>query len=263
MKRIVIGTLASLALIGCSKSASVNVVLNSNDSAAAALRSGVTAANLTTGATLADGGTTDSDLTTVKSVTVTINEIDAHVVDKSGAKEVDEKTGEVDGSKVEDNDGKWEVLSSTAKTVDLMTIRDSVTQSLGIAQLPDGKITQLRLKLKTDSAGADGRDLIQGAVVDSTGATCDLYVPHSAVNPGVKIEGVFKAQNLKAGDQHLLEVNVKLKDSQKDTSTATCAYFLNPVIEIEKFEDEGPEHDGTDAEHSDGGSDTEHTDGGI
>lgn len=258
MKRILIGTLASLALLGCSKSASVNLVLNSNDSASAALGTGTTTASLTTAsATLPDGGTTDDDLTTVKSVTVTINEIDAHVADSSGAKEVDEHTGEVDGSKVEDNDGKWQTLSSTPRTLDLMTLRNGITQSLGITQLPDGKITQIRLKLKTDSMGADGKDLIAGAVVSSSGATCDLYVPHSATNPGVKLEGVFKAQTLTAGDQHLLEVNLKLKDSQIDTTSATCAYFLNPVIEIEKFENEGPEgSDPTDgaSDHADGGN---------
>lgn len=265
MKRIVIGSLAALALIGCSKSGTVHLSLTSND--AAALRSGPTAMQSLVAETTADGGTTD-DLSTVKSVTVTVSEIDAHVVDTSSkAPEVDDKTDEVDGSKVSDTDGKWETLSSTATTVDLMTLRNGLAQSLGLATLPDGKITQIRLKLKTDGAtGTDGKDVITGAVVDATGQTCDLQVPHSATDPGVKIEGVFKAMTVKAGDSHQLEVNVKLKDSQKDPTQATCTYFLNPVIKVEKFEDEGPEQEGSgddSGDHSDGGSETGAVDSGM
>lgn len=261
MKRIVIGSLAAMALFGCSKSGTVNVSVTSND--AAALRATSPYAQYETatadgGSTSTDAGSTD-DLTTVKSVTVTVAEIDAHVVDSSAkAPEVDEHTDEVDGSKVEDNDGKWETLSTKATTVDLMTLRNGIAQALGIAKLPDGKITQIRLKLKTDGAATDGKDVITGAVVDAQGQTCDLQVPHSATDPGVKIEGVFKAMNVKAGDTHQLEVNVELRDSQKDTTQSTCTYFLNPVIRVEKFEDDGPEHEGS----SDGATEAEH-DGGM
>jgi hypothetical protein len=245
MKRILIGSLTALALVGCSKSASVHVVLGSSDATTAAAQPAPGTAYLTTGA--------DDDLTTVKSVTVTVAEVDAHVSGE-GDKEIDEKTEEVDGAEVPDDDGKWQVVSSTPVTVDLMTLRDGLTQPLGIATLPDGKITQLRLKLATDSAAADGKDVIAGAVVDSAGNVCDLLVPHSAFQPGVKINQVFKAMPLTAGDQHLVQVNLQLRDSQRDDSAGGCAYFLNPVIRIEKFEDEGPAHEGDDAEHEDAGS---------
>lgn len=231
MKRILIGSLTALALVGCSKSASVHVVLASSDATTAAAQPAPGSAYLTTGA--------DDDLTTVKSVTVTIAEVDAHVSGQ-GDKELDEKTDEVDGPTVPDDDGKWQVVSSTPVTVDLMTLRDGLTQPLGIATLPDGKITQIRLKLATDAAAADGKDVIAGAVVDSAGTVCDLLLPHSAFDPGVKINQVFKAKTLTAGDQHLLEVNLQLRDSQRDPTAAGCAYFLNPVIRIENFQDEGP-----------------------
>src|SRR5690348_14429548 len=127
MKRILIGSLTALALVGCSKSASVQVVLASGDATTAAALPAPGTADVTTGA--------DDDLTTVKSVTVTVAEVDAHV---SGAGDpvVDDKTGEVDGTSVPDDDGKWQVVSSTPVTVDLMTLRDGLTQPLGVATLP-------------------------------------------------------------------------------------------------------------------------------
>ena len=247
MKKL-IGFAAFLMLGACSSSSTLNLQLNSNDTVTAALKTG-TASQALTGS---------SDLTTVQHVNVTVTEVSVHVdADDGTAPEVDH-TGEVDSTKVEDGDKNWQVVSSTAQAIDLMAIRDTVTQHIGTVTLPPGKITEVRLKLKTDGDAGNGDDVITGAVVDSDGTTCDLIVPHSVTDPGLTIEGLFKAEQLQSGATHTAIVNIKLKDSEK-LSTATCAFRLNPVIEIEKFETDGDHHDG----EADGGETDTHADGGV
>ena len=256
-----IGILASLMLAaGCSANANLHLQLNSNDQAAAALKTGSTS----TAETLAGA----SDLTGVQHVNVTVNEVDVHVkadgekAKADGGDELDEHTGEVDAQKVDDHDQGWQVVTTTPQSFDLMSIRASATQPLGDIVLPPGKVTEVRLKLATDGSAGGEDDLITGAVVDADGTVCDLVVPHSVINPGLKIEGIFKAAELKDGDDKDVVVNIKLKDSERLSDAGTCAFRLNPEIEIEKVEDhQDGTGDGT--EHDDGGSDHSSVDGGV
>jgi hypothetical protein len=246
MKRV-IGFAAFLMLSACSSNATLKLQLNSNDTATAALRAG-------------SASTAESvDLTTVAHVNVTIDEVSVHVDDDGSAPEVDDHSGDVDSSKVEDGDKNWQVVSTTPQSFDLMTVRADATKPLGTITLPPGKITEVRLKLATNGDAGNGDDVITGAVVDTDGTVCDLIVPHSVTDPGLKIEGLFKAKDLEGGSTQIATVNLKLKDSQK-LSTATCAFRLNPEIEIEKFETESGDDHGTEA---DGGSDDAHVDGGV
>ena len=253
-----IGILASLMLAaGCSSGVSLHLQLNSNDTATAALRTGTSTAETLAGA---------SDLTGVQHVNVTVNEVDVHDViegdHEADGGEVDAQTGEVDGTKVDDHDKAWQVVTSTPQSFDLMSIRASATKPLGDIQLPAGKITEVRLKLKTDGSAGGEDDVITGAVVDADGTVCDLVVPHSVIDPGLKIEGLFKAAQLKDGDDKDVVVNIKLKDSSRLSDAGTCSFRLNPEIEIEKVEDH---QDGTDGsgEHEDGGTTEQHTDAGA
>jgi hypothetical protein len=175
------------------------------------------------------------DLTTVKSVKVTVSEIWAHVEDK------DVKTDEagddkVEGSKIDDSSKHWEQVSSTENTFDLMTVRNDATKPLGDLAVPAGKITQIRLKLKGTAAEGSDKYRIAGAVEEANGTVCDLIVPASAINPGVKIEGVFKAMKIEASGKAHAVISLKLKDSEKLSGTGTCAYRLNPVLKVKKFE---------------------------
>ena len=225
-----------LALTACSGSSSLHLELHSSDTATSASR-------LSTGSDATGGA---EDLTTVKAVRVTINEVDVRVENEKVA-------DDVKGSDVKDDDKAWQVVTTTPKQIDLMTIRDAAgTAALGDLSSVTGKITQVRLKLKTDGDANNGEDVITGAVTDAQGVTCDLLVPHSAANPGVKIEGNFTAGRLNSSKKNRGIVNIRIKDSEKLTTASGCAYRLKPVIELEKVE---IENEGDEDSHSpaDGG----------
>lgn len=170
-----------------------------------------------------------TDLTTVKSVNVTVDEIWAHVENKDAK---DSITGE----SISDDDKSWELVSSDDVVLDLMTVRNNATKPLGDIEMPAGKITQLRLKLKGTTAEGD-RFRIPGAVTEADGTVCDLTLPKSAISPGVKISGTFKAMQIENGGKYHAIINLKLKDSAKDTATTgTCTYRLNPEMKVKKYE---------------------------
>lgn len=182
------------------------------------------------------------DLTTVKSVKVTVSEIWVHVEDK--VTQGDLGDDKVEGSKVEDSGKSWEQVSSEERTFDLMTVRNDATKPLGDLTVPEGKITQMRLKLKGTAEEGTDKYRIAGAVEETNGTVCDLIVPKSAINPGVKIEGIFKAMQIEASGKHHAVISLKLKDSEKlADGGATCAYRLNPVLKVKKFEIENESGD--------------------
>jgi hypothetical protein len=168
------------------------------------------------------------DLSKIQSVKVTVDEIWAHV-DNKDAKD------DVKGEDVADDGDKWELVSEADQEIDLMTVRDSATKPLGELELPEGKVTQLRLKLKGGTESGD-RFRIAGAVTEASGTTCDLSVPKSAISPGVKISGAFKAMKIEAGGKHHAIINLKLTDTTKEADGTGCVYKLNPVLKVKKFE---------------------------
>jgi hypothetical protein len=74
----------------------------------------------------------------------------------------------------------WVTLSSTQTTVDILKLAD-YAQPLGFANMPAGKITQVRLYVK------DGGDQY---VIRDDGTRVDLKVP-SGVQSGIKLKGMF------------------------------------------------------------------------
>jgi hypothetical protein len=198
---------------------SVNMELNSND----------TIASSRIALSTPDGGTGPiDDLTTVKSVKVTVNEVDVFFDDDHG-----QATENADS--VRDDDHGWQVVTKTPQTIDLMTIRGTSSLPLGTINASKVEIEQIRLKLKTDGDDGNGADVIRGAVTDANNQICDLIVPHSATNPGVKIEGEFRSNKLEPGE-NVAVVNIRLRDSNRLPPGSTCAFRLNPVIEIELVE---------------------------
>lgn len=187
------------------------------------------------------------NLTTVKSVKVTVREIWVHV-EGTSAKD------QVKGDEVEDSGSSWQQVSSEEKTIDLMTVRNQTTQPLGDIAVPQGKLTQIRLKLKGTAAEGSDKYRIAGAVEEATGAVCDLIVPKSAIEPGVRISGDFKAMQIDAGGKHHAIISLKLSDSEKlADGGATCAYRLNPELKVKKFEkDENESGDDKSGGTSDG-----------
>lgn len=175
------------------------------------------------------------DLTTVKSVNVTVSEIWVHVED-TATKTDEADDDKVEGSKIEDSSKHWEQVSSEEHSFDLMTVRNDATKPLGDIAVPEGKITQIRLKLKGTAAEGSDKYRIAGAVVETDGTVCDLIVPRSAINPGLKIDGVFKAMKIEASGKAHAIISLRLKDSEKLADGGTCAYRLNPVLKVKKYE---------------------------
>ncbi len=167
------------------------------------------------------------DLTTVKSVNLTVSEIWAHVEDTA--------PDSIQGKDVDDNDKKWILLSDEEQTLDLITVRGQTRQFFEALEIPNGKLTQIRLKLKNSTSAPSERVRYPGAVVEADGTACDLLVPASAIHPGVKISGAFKAMSIEADGKHVAVLNIKLRDSEK-LEGATCAYRLNPELKVKKFE---------------------------
>lgn len=239
MKRLLSLMVPAMALAACSGTSSVHVALNSDDTQS------------TSQQPLSDAPPA-ADLTTVQHVNVTVTEVDVHVSDEgtgstntgsgsaqSGSSQ--EANDDVRGEDVSDTDSGWHVISSTAKTVDLMGVRGTATADLADGTVPAGRITQVRLKLQSSGDAGNGDDKITGAVVDADGTTCDLIVPHSAINPGIKIVGTFKAAHIAGGAAYNAVVNLPLKDSTRLTAAGaagTCAFRLSPVIRLKSVEAE-------------------------
>ena len=165
-----------------------------------------------------------ADLTTVKSLRVTVDEIWVHVAE-AGAPDA------VRGEDVPDGAGGWHLLTTEDQSFDLMTVRSGATRSLGDFPVPAGKLTQVRLRLKADSALAGAQAHVAGAVVEQDGTACDLHVPLSACEPGLKVSGTLTAMPVEAGGRYRALVNLKIKDSTK-LHGDTCGYKLDPVLKV-------------------------------
>lgn len=213
MRRI-LALLAPLALAACTGTATVDVAMIHQVGAPGALSA-------------------PSDLSGVAAVNVTVLGIDVHV---SGHKAPDV----VDAGSVADHDGGWHAVPGIGPAgipVDLVALKTPADAlALGAAlELPaPSKITQMRLRLATGGPhpGDTGYDVIPGAVVLADGTHVDLVVPHSAFDPGVKIEGIFKATRLEPGNHVAVTVDLQLREVFDGT-----AYRLNPVLKIARVVD--------------------------
>jgi hypothetical protein len=151
----------------------------------------------------------------VTSVVLFVASMAVHVDDKS-------KTASDDVPK---EGKKWRVLT-VGKAIDLVAHEgEDAAAVLGQLELPEGKITQIRLALDTEEP--------QTATVD--GAICDLDV--SKVAPeGVRISHVFKAFESKAGREIDVFVDLELDKSLKE---ADGCFRLEPVLKLHKVTIDG------------------------
>lgn len=169
-----------------------------------------------------------ADLTTVKSLKLTVDELWVHVAD-TDAPEL-EKGGEEGAS-------GWRLLTGADQPVDLMMVRHSATLSVGDFPLPEGKLTQVRLKLKPDGVPLGERARLPGAVIEQGGTVCDLSLPSSAFDPGLKLSGAVEAMRVESGGRHRVLFNLNIKDSAK-LHGDPCTYALDPVLKVKRFESE-------------------------
>jgi hypothetical protein len=145
---------------------------------------------------------------------LTIREIHAHVV---GAPEPEDPPRE-DGLEWKTKNGHWRVATlERPHTIDLLELQDE-TVHVGRLDLPEGKITQIRLFLDEDGPNE---------YVRLDGTSCPLHIP-SEKQTGIKIVKPFKVQ---VEDEEVrLVIDFNLKESiEKDEG---CAYRLSPVFKV-------------------------------
>ena len=163
-----------------------------------------------------------TDLVGVTAVNITLRSIQAHV---AGMEEM--KNGDPTDSAIDD-DGKWVTLTPAHRGFDLMTLTNDATAALGELELPEGKITQLRLLLDTSLPANNSVAL--GTLI------CPLDTSRVA-QKGIKINHPFKALQVNKGGK--VEAVIDFVASDSITKTGDCAYQLAPVIKIKRAKVDG------------------------
>jgi hypothetical protein len=158
------------------------------------------------------------DVTTLSHVHVSLASVEVHRVDKAERKDGDPNDKSID------NDGNWEEVTADAGTFDLIALQNDATAALGELELPEGKITQIRLFI--DPAGRNEVEL-------TTGESCALDLDlGEGEQTGVKINHPFKAIDLPEGEQVRVVVDFDLKESVDQSIAGECAFTLKPVIKL-------------------------------
>src|SRR6187402_510034 len=156
---------------------------------------------------LACGGTTvkleltdaPPDTDAMAHVFVTLGRVEVHVAGDDDADDEDDETN--DAADEDDDDAGWKTVAAPAGTFDLLALRDDVRATLGELELPDGKITQIRLFI--DPAGPNEIELVSGE-------TCALDL--EKVPPtGVKINHPFKALDVEESSTLNIVVDFDVK----------------------------------------------------
>lgn len=136
--------------------------------------------------------------------------------------------------------GGWMALEGAPAEIDLAALRDDVRATLGALELPEGKVTKIRLR-----PDLDGRNEVH--LADGTVCALDLS---GIGRKGIQINHPFKAIDVKAGEVRPVVVVIDLRQSV-EAGEGECAYRLKPVIKIkpapgENEDDDGPEDGGKD-----------------
>ena len=112
------------------------------------------------------------------------------------------------------NDAGWEVIQSGTATYDLLQLRNGLFATLGVAPVPAGHYTQIRLKLDP------GSNVVVG------GITYPLFIP-SGEQSGYKLVGEF---DVPADDS--VEVLLDLDGARSIHQTGNGRYMLRPTARI-------------------------------
>jgi len=211
----------SLGLAACGQSGTTTLRLGLTSNDAVAAQAALSAA---------PGGPAN-DLTNVKAIRVTVARVSVHVAGSAPDAAV--------VPAVDDGAPGWVVLTEVPREYDLVALQQDFTAPLASGTVPSGKITQIRLALTTagpeEGEGATTpapHDVIVGAVTELDDTVCDLLVPHSAFQPGIKIVHPWKALPLPEEGTIDAVVNLRVKESARENTPSGCAYRLNPVIQV-------------------------------
>jgi hypothetical protein len=156
------------------------------------------------------------DLASMSAALITVDDIDVHLAG-AGDEQATDAGEKKDGDK---EDRGWVTLARTPETFDLLKLQNDAVAALGDFELPEGKITQIRLHI--DTGGVNEIHLQDGQV-------CALDV-RNVSSEGVKINHPFKALDVKEGHRTWAVVDLDLKESV--SQDAACTFRLNPVIKL-------------------------------
>jgi hypothetical protein len=155
----------------------------------------------------------------VTAVELFIATADVHVDDKDKDKSKEASDASID------NDGKWQTLEVN-RSIDLMQHEgESAADVLGQLELPEGKVTQIRLTLDTS----------QPNTATYNGSPCDLDLSRVDAQ-SLKINHAFKALDTDEGDEQKFYVHVDLEKSL--TAQGNC-FRLEPKIQLTKVKIDG------------------------
>lgn len=194
--RICLSTLTLLALAalaGCSKSSTAPAM-------------GTMAVHLT------------DDPAAYDAINLVVTEVSAHLAGAEAVPDTD-SDGIVDSDA--GDDGGWTVLSRDTVTYDLLALRNGVFTTIGLARIPAGHYTQIRLKL------GHGSNLVVG------GTPHPLVVP-SGLQTGLKLIGSF---DVPPGG--LLDVALDFDASRSVILTGGGTYMLKPTVKVMTFSTAG------------------------
>ena len=168
-------------------------------------------------ASAATDGTSLSELEAAQSVRLPIAEVRLHLANEAAS----------------DDQGGWQTLPLETREVDLLALPIDGSVFLGDLSLPAGKITQIRLRLA--ATGGEGEErVIAGAVTEADGSICDLIVPASAWEQGVKIVHPFKLIDVDPAQRVTLVLAFALQDASRSSEAGGCAWRLRPVLKLMK-----------------------------
>ena len=184
----------------------------------------------------------------VSSVKICVASVQAHVVDKDKDAKGDPADASIDdgsvaasGSDDAQEPNKWISFGlsgengAPCKTIDLVQAQgETAAAKLGELELPEGKITQVRLVIDT-SQPANNTVTVDGTV-------CNLDVAKVA-QKGVKINHVFKAWDVDADDKQEVVLDFDLGESLKVKGTCGTGsgYELEPKLKLHKVKKNGAE----------------------
>jgi hypothetical protein len=177
------------------------------------------------GLTACGGGSTaelklmDAPPAGVTSVKLQVASMQVHVDNKDST-----KNGDPADSSIDDDD-KWESLAVNQQ-IDLVQHQgEANADPLGKLDLPEGKITQIRLVIDTTKPNT----------ATLNGTECDLDMSKVA-QKGIKIDHAFKSIDSKNGSNSELLLDFNLEKSL--TSKGTC-FQLDPHLELTRVKVDG------------------------
>lgn len=154
----------------------------------------------------------------VTAVKIHVASMQVHVDDKDKAKDADPADTSIDA------DGKWQTLA-VDKQIDLVAHQgEDAAAVLGQLDLPEGKITQIRLVLDTSKPNVATYD----------GADCSLDLSKIAPS-GIKISHVFKALDPAGGEA---QIWVDLELDKALTKKGDC-FQLESKLKLHKVKVDG------------------------